>query len=156
VIQSVRAGSDTLTGIVLRDANVNLLLPNSAVAEILTYRRPDPVKGTAAWLLGVLDWRDNLVPMISLGAAQTGRKPEDIGRRASIAVCYTPSGNPDLPYVAMLATDTPRLVNFRAANMKPASATRTNPFFLHPLIYDKQPAWIPDIDAIERAVLANQ
>jgi len=155
-MQGARDDSDTLGGIVLPAGDVNLLLPNSAVAEIITYRRPDPVKSTFAWLLGIIDWRDNLVPVISLAADQGGKAREELGRRACFVVCYLPSGNPELPYVAVLASAAPRLVRFRAIDIKPASAALTNPFVLHSLSYDSQPALIPNMDAIERAVLAAQ
>lgn len=154
--QGARVRSDTLAGVVLPAGNVNLLLPNSAVAEIISFRRPDPVKSDVAWLLGVLDWRENLVPAISLAAAQGDKIGEQLGRRSCFAVCYSPSGNSELPYVAILASAAPRLVDFHAVDMKPAPEARSNPLVLHPLIYDDQPAWIPDMDAIERAVLATQ
>jgi chemosensory pili system protein ChpC len=48
----------------LRD--MNLLLPNVAVAEIGSYRKPSRIEGTPEWLLGSVKWRSRDVPVISL------------------------------------------------------------------------------------------
>ena len=45
---------------------MNLLLPNAAVAEIGSYRRPLPIEGTPEWLLGRVRWRDHEIPVLSL------------------------------------------------------------------------------------------
>ena len=45
---------------------MNLLLPNMAVAEIGSYRTPRTVPGMPEWLLGMVRWRDLEIPVISL------------------------------------------------------------------------------------------
>lgn len=147
------SGSDAVSGILVPVGDLSLLLPNSAVAEVTAYRRPNKTKSEAAWLLGTLDWRERLVPAISITAAQEGQAREELGRRACFVVCYSPRGNEDLPYVAVFASAAPRLASFRATDMKPAAVDDSNPFVLHSLSYGDQPAWIPDMDAVERAVL---
>ena len=48
----------------LRD--MNLLLPNTAVAEIGSYHVPRAVPDTPEWLLGMVTWREREIPVISL------------------------------------------------------------------------------------------
>ena len=48
----------------LRD--MNLLLPNVAVAEIGSYRLPEPQADMPAWFLGKVRWRGEYIPVISL------------------------------------------------------------------------------------------
>ena len=45
---------------------MNLLLPNKAVAEIGSYRVPRGVPGMPEWLLGMVTWREREIPVISL------------------------------------------------------------------------------------------
>lgn len=47
---------------------MNLLLPNVAVAEISSYRVPAPCEDAPDWLLGMVPWRDQEIPVISLEA----------------------------------------------------------------------------------------
>lgn len=47
---------------------INLLLPNIAVAEISSYRVPAPVPDMPEWLLGTVKWRDADIPVISIEA----------------------------------------------------------------------------------------
>jgi len=44
----------------------NLLLPNAAVAEIGSYRAPRSAPGMPDWLLGMVRWREQEIPVISL------------------------------------------------------------------------------------------
>jgi len=50
----------------IRDAN--LLLPNVAVAEIGSYRVPSRLPEMPEWLLGMVKWQGNDIPVISIEA----------------------------------------------------------------------------------------
>ena len=52
-----------------------LVLPNTAVAEIINYVEPTPVKDAPDWLLGTLDWRGYRIPLLSLEQAGTSSRP---------------------------------------------------------------------------------
>ena len=45
---------------------VNMLLPHVAVAEVGSYRMPEEQPDTPDWLLGTIDWRGQIIPVISL------------------------------------------------------------------------------------------
>ncbi len=47
---------------------MNLLLPNVAVAEIGSYRVPEAQDDTPEWFLGTVKWRERSIPVISLEA----------------------------------------------------------------------------------------
>jgi hypothetical protein len=68
-------------------------------------------------------------------------------------ICYAPSGNRALPYVGIVATESPQLARLSPEVLEPAQVPTENPFVLHSLNYAEAPAWIPDMDAIERAVI---
>lgn len=47
---------------------MNLLLPNIAVAEIGSYRVPEAQADMPEWFLGMVKWREQRIPVISLEA----------------------------------------------------------------------------------------
>jgi chemosensory pili system protein ChpC len=47
---------------------MNLLLPNVAVAEIGSYRAPEAQADMPDWFLGMVRWREQSIPVISLEA----------------------------------------------------------------------------------------
>ena len=147
------ARSDQLRGVVVPTGAVDVLLPNAAVAEVIGYQDPAPYASAPGWLLGALNWRGFALPLVSLTIA--GEDPVGVvyGQRARSVICYTPSGNSALPYVGVAAIGPPRLARLSAKVLEPTQLLVDNPFVLHGLTYAERPAWIPDMDAIERAVL---
>ena len=144
--------SKEVRGIVLPTGAADLLMPNAAVVEVIAYCDPEPYPSAPGWLLGAVYWRGRDVPLVSLAAAGTGAASPRLPR-ARLVICYTPSGNSALPYVGILAAVSPRLARLSAEMLEPAQMDPDNPFVLYALTYAEQPAWIPDMDAIERAVL---
>lgn len=142
-----------LRGVVLPTGNADLLLPNAAVAEVVGYKEPAPYASAPVWLLGAIPWRGCSLPLVSLAMANA--VPIDIshGQRGRMVICYTPSGNRALPYLGFFAVGPPRLARLSAATLQPAEGMPANPFVLHALTYAERPAWIPDMDAIERALV---
>jgi chemosensory pili system protein ChpC len=145
--------TDTVIGMALPNGRADVLLPRSAVAEIVAYRPPTPLPNAPDWLIGNLIWQQRPVPVVSIGAVQAEESQTAPQRRTCLVVCYVPSANRALPFVAILAAGPPRLCRFRAEDMKAAPADAPNPFVLQTFTYKDRPAWIPDMDAIERAVV---
>ena len=144
---------EDVRGVVLPTGAWDLLLPNAAVAEVVSYQHPTSYASSPGWLLGAITWRGCSVPLISLAMASAEPVEVARGQRARLVVCYTPSGNSALPYVAFLALGPPRLSRFNPQVLEPARVQPENPFVIHGAIFADKPAWIPDMDAIERAVL---
>lgn len=87
---------------------LQLLLPNSAVAEIIGYTTPEhTVEGSPEWFDGKISWRGVMVPVISVEkmCQIESQKP---GPRTRIAVIYNPDGSEDLPYFGIILQDIPR------------------------------------------------
>lgn len=147
------AYSEDIRGVVFPTGASDLLLPNAAVAEVVGYQHPSTYASAPGWLLGSVGWRGLSVPLVSLALADARPVEVSRGQRARLVVCYTPSGNQALPYVAVLALGPPRLTRFNGLVLEPPEAPPENPFVLHGVTFLTRPAWIPDMDAIERAVL---
>ncbi len=82
-----------------------LLLPNSVVAEIISYVRPE--RAGSDWLDGIMIWRGVSVPVISVEkmCQQSHTEP---GVRSRIAVIYNLDKDDDLPYLGIILQDIPR------------------------------------------------
>jgi chemosensory pili system protein ChpC len=152
-MSGARGHPEEIRSIVLATGAANLLLPNVAVAEIIGYQDPVPYTSPPPWLLGSVSWRGFPVPLVSL--SMSNEHPIEVAqsRHARIVICYTPSGNRTLPYVGIVATESPRLARLSPEVLEPTQVPAENPFVLHSLIYAETLAWIPDMDAIERAVI---
>jgi chemotaxis signal transduction protein len=146
-------GRAEVRGIVVPVGKENMLLPAAAVAEVIGYQKPTPYEAAPPWLLGAVIWHEQAVPLVSVIAAEEGAESVQAGQRARIVVCYTPDGNPKLPYVSFLAIGPPWLARFRAETLDPAAQSTSNPFVLHALTFEKGASWIPRMDAVEREVL---
>lgn len=87
---------------------MNLLLPNVAVAEVVPYREPEPAEAGPDWLLGVLNWRDQRIPLVSYEIFCKQDAPESADR-ARILVLNTTRADTRLPFIAMVTSGIPRL-----------------------------------------------
>ncbi|RNE90007.1 chemotaxis protein CheW [Marichromatium sp. AB32] len=130
----------------------DLLVPASAVAEIVSADAVQPLPDTPEWLLGELQWRGRRVPAVAFAPP-----PEGQGRgraHARVVVCFMPAGNPALPFVALYSRGMPRLE--RAAPDNLITEQDPHPFALSALALGERHAWLPDFAALERALLAAQ
>ncbi|MCW9024859.1 MAG: chemotaxis protein CheW [Gammaproteobacteria bacterium] len=87
--------------------NEKIILPNTAVAEVITYVNPDAIENAPDWLLGKISWRDQAIPLISYELASGANETGISARR--IAVLNTLNGNAQLPYLAILIQGIPQL-----------------------------------------------
>jgi chemosensory pili system protein ChpC len=90
---------------------MNLLLPNMVVAEICSYRAPTPCEGMPEWFLGMVQWRSQDIPVISLEAVCGLTVPSNpVFSRLMIVN----SVNPDSPlqHFAIITAGLPGLIQF--------------------------------------------
>ncbi len=147
-------GTRELRGVMLPAGRRSLLLPIVAVAEVIAYVDPRPADGMPEWLMGRVDWRGRQVPVIAWERAVGEGDPDLDARRVRIAVLNTLNGNPALPYVALVTAGISRLARISAASLAlDAAVPDASPWVLEAITAAGQPAWIPDLDAIERLVL---
>lgn len=87
---------------------MNLLLPNVAVAEVIPYREPEAADAGPDWMLGILHWRDQRIPLVSYERFCRQDAPESVDR-ARILVLNTTREDSRLPFFAMVTSGIPRL-----------------------------------------------
>ena len=130
-------------------AGVSLVLPNPCIAEVISYKEPQPIDGAPDWLLGFIDWRGVRIPLISFETANGG-SPAMTDRRSRIVVLNGIGGEEDLPFFGIVAQGIPRLMQLDTAII----STLTQPEISHPLalqhtLVQEQEAIIPDQDKLE-------
>ena len=87
--------------------SLTLLVPNSAVAEIIGYSAPRELADSSGWFHGVVLWRGVYVPVIAVEELCEVDSAE-VRPRARIAIIYNPQKDPDLPYLGIHIQDIPR------------------------------------------------
>jgi len=127
------------------------LLPNAAVAEVVGYYEPEPLSDAPDWLLGMVSWRDQRIPLISLEAASGGdtAAPRAVSR---IAVLNTLSGNPRLPYIAVLTQAIPQLRLINDDNIKAHEGAASQASVAAVVEVNGEVMLVPDLDDLEQRV----
>ena len=132
--------------------NETVILPNTAIAEVIGYTAPEAVSDAPDWFLGHINWRDKRVPLVSFESA-SGHDVAEPKKNSRIAILNTLNGNAQLPYVAIMSQGIPSLalVNQETINAKDSASTRQaiSAFVEH----DGQEVIIPNLDELEQRVL---
>lgn len=135
----------------LQDAR--LILPTTAIAEIVPYIEPETVEGGPSFLLGRVTWRGQVIPLISFEAV-CGEAVPALNPRARLAVLNTLNGNAATPFFAVLTQGIPQLLQVDEANLQPIEhETMLSPMALCQVLVNGEPATIPNLDALETELL---
>ena len=62
----MNTGQEKVRSLWIPMRDMNLLMPNVAVAEIGSYRTPEAIPGMPEWFLGTVNWQGSDIPVISL------------------------------------------------------------------------------------------
>ena len=130
--------------------NMQLLLPNSVVAEIIGYNVPGD-KQQSGWFHGNIEWRGVVVPVISVEqlCEQEAAAP---GARTRIAVVYNPAHDDHLPYIGLVLQDIPRAYLAEEERLSGSIITPDCKYLLSQLDAITEQQCIPNLDAIADAI----
>ncbi|MDH5471877.1 MAG: chemotaxis protein CheW [Gammaproteobacteria bacterium] len=118
---------------VLLSVNENqLILPKTAVAEVVAIRNIINVANKPNWMLGYLDWRGNSIPLVSIEAMGGVRMPSLASGNVKAAVVYVIGENASFNFMAFLVQGTPKVIN-----LKPNSIISDEEESRHPVIEEK-------------------
>ena len=138
-----------LACLVIPTSGNNLLLPNVSVAEIVGYLHPIAPIDSPEWLLGMIDWRNQQVPLISFECLNGDSKPQmDVENR--IVILNTTGISDELTWIGIVAKSTPHLVRVASDEINEGENEPLGSMELVSVsIYDEY-AVIPDIDLIQK------
>ena len=148
------ANVNDIRGVLIQIAGSQLLLPNAATVEVLSYADPDPVDNAPEWLLGQIRWRGWRLPLVSF-ARLAGTHTEGASVGTKVIVLKALGGDPKLPYFALVAQGFPRLVTITRENMIVDSAhLETLPDGIRlRVMFNDDVALVPDLDAAEKMII---
>ncbi len=128
-----------------------IILPNTAVAEIINYSDPTPVDNSPEWILGTMEWRGIRIPLMSLEAAM-GKNMPATSSSNHIAILNSISDDDSLNFYAIVTGALPRLVNLDEKKITAAANDDSEELVLSNVLVNKSAAIIPDLNAIEDMV----
>lgn len=128
-----------------------LLLPNTAVAEIVHYSAPQPADNAPDWLLGTMEWRGLRLPVISFERA-AGDTPGETGAGQRIAVINGVHNDNSLQFYALVIEGNPRLVNVGAESISTSADGESARLQLQQVTVNNIAAVIPDLGALEQLI----
>ena len=113
---------------VLLKVNENvLMLPNSALVEIVPVRNIINVANKPRWMLGYLDWRGNSVPLVAFETMDGVRMPSLANADVRAAVVYAIGDDKKIPFMAFLVQGVPQVVNVTADEIEVDAMSVTHP-----------------------------
>jgi chemosensory pili system protein ChpC len=126
-----------------------LLVPNTTMAEVITYAHPAAVDGAPAWLLGRLTWRGWGLPVLAFSVLAGVSGGESTGN-ARVAILKALNGHPRLPYLGVLTQGFPRLTLVSEEMLVPDPDAVDLPTGVREqVLVHEEPAWIPDLATLE-------
>jgi chemosensory pili system protein ChpC len=127
--------------------NMNLLLPNVAVAEIGSYRKPARIEGAPEWLLGNVKWRNQDVPVISL-EIMCGMSVSSNPVFSRLMVVNSVHPDSSISNYAIVTAGLPGLIQFAADTATACHASELQAIRCVVQIGNEQ-AVIPDLDYLQ-------
>ena len=134
-------------------AGEQILVPNAVVAEVVAADTVSPLSGDPAWLLGSLTWRGSVLPLVCMEAAVGGIRLE-AGARSKIVILKSLSAREPLENFAVLVQGIPHQVlatDHTVTLESPINDGR--PFVAADLQVEGEQAFIPNLDAVEKALM---
>ena len=142
-----------IRGVMLPVTGGRVLVPNTTMAEVITYAQPAAIADAPSWMLGRLAWRGWGLPVLAFSvlAGVSNQEPTENTR---VAILKALSAHARLPYFGVLCQGFPRLTLISEEMLVPddASGAVLAGVREQVRVHDES-AWIPDLGAIENMVV---
>jgi len=128
------------------------IVPQTGLAEVISRETPEAVGGDAQWLKGMITWRGQQIPVISLEEL-CGREPGSKSKDSRYVVLYGVEGIPGLSYYAVEVSGIPHPIKLADANML-MGGTRDNDcnIIAFNVLADGEEAVLLDSSMLERRI----
>lgn len=104
---------DNIKCVLLTLRTENVVLPNAAVAEIVSLREIKKVSGAPQWMLGKMHWRGVDIPLVSFEAAAEGAGVAMRANQAAVIYLISSDGKASAyPYVGLSISGVPHISHF--------------------------------------------
>ena len=127
----------------------NVVVPNAALAEIVSLRDVSKVDGAPQWLLGKMHWRGVDIPLVSFEAAAEGAGTVMSANQAAVIHLISKDGKSVSPYVGLSISGVPHVSDFSKEQITTdAQERKAHPMVAQRIRINGAAASILDIDAI--------
>ena len=145
--------SQLIKSIILTLKNELVVVPNSAVAEVISVQDVNEVENSPQWMLGKARWRGVVLPVVSYEAA-AGDNAQAVNINTQVAVIYSVSDDGDFdkryPYIGLAMHGVPHVSTFARDQIKlDEQAAADHPMVAQKVRINGAAAGILDIYAIE-------
>ena len=130
----------------------HVLIPNSAVAEVLEFTAPEPFKQGPAWLLGELAWRGWQVPVINYQRLIDEKAGDAVTPKARILIIKTLGESTQVNHIGLVIQGLPRLKTVTADSLIEQKAGKLPKALFSKVSIDDLPALIPELGYLTRIV----
>ena len=149
------ADSQFIKSILLTLKNELVVLPNAAVAEIISPQEVSEIDNAPPWILGKTRWRGTDVPVVSYEAAggSNSNGAEKINVNTQVAVIYSVNSDEDrkYPFIGLAMHGVPHVSRFNRDQIRmDEEAPSRHPMVAQKVRINGAAAGILDIEAIEK------
>jgi len=148
----MQAREKTIRSVLLPLTKDSVLLPHSAMMEVLPERDIKPLANMPEWVLGEVNWNNKTIPLISLETAFGVRNVEK-PKRSRLVIIASLSETNDYKYLAIRTTGVPRLIQLEADVLQRADSRELNDKFIQ--FYgtlNHQKVIVPDMERLEASL----
>ena len=131
--------------------NIYVMLPNSAVGEILEYTSPEPFKQGPAWLLGEIAWHGWQVPVINYERMLKGTTTK-VTAKSRILIIKTLGESTQVNYIGLVIQGLPRLKKVSADTLIEKQIDDLPDTVFSKVTIDDLQAFIPELGDLTRTV----
>jgi chemosensory pili system protein ChpC len=132
--------------------NGHVLLPNSAVAEVLEFTAPEPFKQAPVWLMGELAWHGWQVPVINYLRMVDGNAGAVVTRKARILIIKTLGESTQVNYIGLVIQGLPKLKTVTADKLVEQKTAKLPKALFSKVTIDDETALIPELGYLTKIV----
>ncbi|MDG1772721.1 MAG: chemotaxis protein CheW [Oceanicoccus sp.] len=151
-IQSTITANELAT-LLISMSGEQLVLPNVTVAEIIPYIEPQADNDKPDWYLGVFNWRNIDVPLVSFETINGESADNSQGKDRRIAVLNGLVDSQRLPFCGIVTRGVPRLMRIMPDEVSVDEGATTGLSELLRVLVSGEKAVIPNVDFIQQEVL---
>lgn len=129
-----------------------VMLPNSAVGEILNFTSPEPFKQGPPWLLGEIAWHGWQVPVINYERLLTDNGITSIAAKTRVLIVKTLGESTQVNYIGMVIQGLPRLKKVNAKTLIEQQSENLPDTVFSKVTIDDLQAVIPELGDLTRTV----
>jgi len=130
----------------------HILFPSSAVAEILAYTQPEPLKKTPRWILGEIAWHGWQVPVICYEQLIQESDSHTIKPKSRILIIKTLGESTQVNYIGLVIQGLPKLKKVSATTLQEKQTEKLPEAVFSKVSIDDQQALIPEIGKLTQIV----